>query len=61
MRFKITCPWTGKRCYGSRGVALTEAGKLGRRAYPCEFCGCWHLSSRLVDAPTWRRVRSGDL
>lgn len=56
----ITCPRTGKRVYGSLGVALAEAHRFGWRAYPCEFCGWWHLSSRLVDAPTWLRNAKGE-
>lgn len=58
MKVRICCPTTGKRCIGQRDLALMEAHRLGRRAYPCEFCGYWHLTKRLVDAPTWLRGRA---
>jgi hypothetical protein len=60
MRIRIDCPRSGKRCYGERDVALMQAERLGQRAYPCVWCGCWHLTSRLVDSPPWKRARQGE-
>lgn len=41
----------GKQRYGSEGLALGMIGFLGRigklrpgvHAYPCQFCGGWHI------------------
>ena len=40
---------TGKRRYRSQGDALDAVAVLGlarsRKAYLCQFCGYWHLTS----------------
>jgi hypothetical protein len=51
----MICVATGKRCYVTHGDAerfmahLILHGRSGRvpcRAYPCDRCGGWHLTSR---------------
>lgn len=49
---KIICMRTGKQTYGSRDIAIREAERashasgLSFRAYVCEHCGFWHLTSK---------------
>lgn len=48
------CAQTGKRSWHSQADALEAAASLARaaggskpiRAYLCNFCGCWHLTSK---------------
>jgi hypothetical protein len=55
---KVTCSRTGKHTYGTREGAIREAERMtflsGRafRAYCCEFCHFWHITSK-----PWRRQR----
>ena len=58
MKLRVICARTGKRTYGTRETAVMDANRLGKRPYPCEFCGFWHLTSRIADAPTWRRAKA---
>jgi hypothetical protein len=48
-----------KRRYRSQGDALDAALVAGvereRRAYPCQYCGLWHLTT--VSPPAGRRAR----
>jgi len=49
------CPYTGKRRYKSKSEALSvaksrqadEYGPGRLRAYKCEYCDAWHLTSKL--------------
>lgn len=61
---RVVCTRTGKASFGTYGAALTAAvaAAHGRRhplrAYRCEFCGCFHLSSRPYDPTALRRSRT---
>jgi len=43
---RVICSWTGKRCYGTAGVAQTAAVHAHLRIYRCPFCGAFHLTSK---------------
>lgn len=49
----MKCPTTGKTMYDHKRDAQTcinsrkHAGPL--RAYPCPFCGAWHLTSKAIN------------
>lgn len=59
-----TCP-DGKRCHASRGAARRFGGHVRgingvrHRAYLCDRCGCWHLTTSATPAPLRGHRRRG--
>jgi len=56
VRTRLRCAVTGKRCFKSEGAAGKVIAQIRKgprrpggtpcRAYKCEFCGHYHLTSR---------------
>lgn len=49
------CKETGKRKYRSKLDAMFANADLPqmKRAYPCEFCGMWHVTHQPKRQPRW--------
>jgi hypothetical protein len=60
---KVICTRTGKESFGTLGRAQAYGAFVSQRSgremrpYPCEFCGCWHLTSHRYDVNRRTRVR----
>lgn len=60
---KVVCVRTGKATFGERESAMWAATRATRRvaylrAYQCEFCGFWHLTTKPLDPAKLRARRA---